>query len=78
MSVTVRLPSGENVASESSVVMIGSGADCDISLPTETAVRPQHAKIRKIADRWFIESQGDWLIRATIGQKKGDEKDSAK
>jgi hypothetical protein len=63
MSVTIRLPSGQDATAEATVVMIGSGAGCEISLPTETSVRPQHAKIRKIADRWFIESQGDWLLR---------------
>jgi len=64
VGVSIRLPTGQTVVIEGPVVLIGSGADCDLRLPAEeTAVRPQHAKIRKIADRWIIESQGDWLIR---------------
>lgn len=63
MTITIQLPSGNCVACQRDTILIGRDANCDVCLPNEASLQPQHAKIRNIAGRWLIESQGDWAIR---------------
>ncbi len=63
MPSTIVLPSGDTVCVDNEPLLIGRDAVCQVSLPHETALRPQHAKITRIANRWLIESLGDWLIQ---------------
>jgi pSer/pThr/pTyr-binding forkhead associated (FHA) protein len=63
VSVLLQLPSGKTISLERQTILIGSGTDCDISLPSEVGLQRQHARIRRVADRWLVESQGDWRIR---------------
>jgi antitoxin component YwqK of YwqJK toxin-antitoxin module len=64
MSVAVKLPSGEVVTLDKTNILIGQDADCDICLSENSSIKPHHARIRKMANRWLVESQGDWSIQA--------------
>ena len=63
MSITIQLPSGERRAISQDRILIGRGSHCPIQLPDSGHLQNEHARLRKIADRWMIESRGDWLIR---------------
>ena len=63
MSITIRLPSGERRASSQERILIGRGARCPICIPDAGHLQDEHALLRKIADRWLVESRGNWLIR---------------
>ena len=64
MAITIALPSGDYVRIDDSTIIIGQDKACDVSLPGETALHPQHAKISRIAGRWLIESLGEWFVQA--------------
>jgi hypothetical protein len=73
MAITIALPSGSCVQIDDSTIIIGQDKACDVSLPGEAALHPQHAKISRIAGRWLIESLGDWFLQAgdaTPGRKQ--------
>ena len=63
MTITIRLPSGERREIDQDSVLIGRGARCAICVPEAGHLQEEHARLRKIADRWMVESRGDWLIR---------------
>jgi hypothetical protein len=65
MSITIELPSGEQLPYESTNLIIGSDIACDIFIEHED-VHEQHCRIRKMAGRWIVESMGDWEIRAGL------------
>ena len=60
MSITLQLPSGDIVSADRPQAVIGSDPTCDVVV---VGLQPQHATIRKIANRWMVESCGDWQIR---------------
>jgi len=59
----IAMPSGERHNVEKSFIVIGSDPDCDIIFSEVSGLRGQHAIIRKVANRWLVESQGDWAIQ---------------
>lgn len=63
MTITIRLPSGERREFSQDRILIGRGVCCPICLPDAGHLQDEHAWLRKIADRWMVESRGDWLIR---------------
>jgi hypothetical protein len=63
MTITIKLPSGERREISQERILIGRGARCRICLPDAGHLQSEHARLRKIADRWMVESRGDWLIR---------------
>ncbi len=65
MSITIELPSGEQLSYESTSLIVGSDVVCDIFIEHED-VHEQHCRIRKMAGRWIVESMGDWEIRAGL------------
>jgi pSer/pThr/pTyr-binding forkhead associated (FHA) protein len=62
MAITVELSSGQRIVVESESATVGSDQSCDISLPDVKQLQPRHAQIRKVANKWMIESSGDWLL----------------
>lgn len=67
MSFTVKTPTGRRVRVEADTAFIGKDASCQIALPDEPDLQPIHARIRKVANRWMIESQGDWQLQVGGG-----------
>ena len=63
MAITIQLPSGESLCFEGTTVLVGSDSSCDIQI-SDAELEPQHARLRKVANRWMVESQGDWPIQA--------------
>jgi hypothetical protein len=63
MTITIKLPSGERREISQDRILIGRGAHCPICIPDAGNLQDEHARLRKVADRWMIESRGDWLIR---------------
>jgi hypothetical protein len=73
MAITIELPSGNRVSLDDHTILIGQDRACQIALPEERSLRPQHAKIIKVANRWLIESLGDWFVQvgeAAPGRKQ--------
>jgi len=69
MTVTIQLPSNEQVTTDGSTILIGTDISCDVCLPRESGCQAQHALIRKLANRWLVESLGDWSIRAGASEQ---------
>jgi hypothetical protein len=72
MALTIELPTGRRLEIESETLLIGRDKSCHVALPDQASLQPQHARIKRIADRWLIESLGDWLIQvgdAPAGRK---------
>ena len=67
MAITVELSSGQRIVVESESATVGSDQSCDISLPDVKQLQPRHAQIRKVANKWMIESSGDWLLQVGDG-----------
>ena len=63
MTITIQLPTGERREFDQGSVLIGRGASCPIHLPEADHLREEHARLRKVADRWMVESRGDWAIQ---------------
>ncbi len=67
MAISLKLPSGSTVTADGPVVTIGSDPACEVSLPDEPGIHPRHASIKKIANKWMIQSEGDWNLQAGDG-----------
>ncbi|MBI2806128.1 MAG: SEL1-like repeat protein [Planctomycetes bacterium] len=68
MAFTIETQNGERIRVEGDSALIGRDGSCQIALPDQPDLQPIHAKIRKVADRWMIEAQGDWQIQVGTGQ----------
>ena len=66
MAMRIQLPTGQSVVLDGPVATIGTDPGCNIVLPAEQGVRPHHARIKNVANRWMIESDGDWPLQ--VGQ----------
>jgi hypothetical protein len=64
MAITIQLPGGQRREFKDDPIVIGRGPGCQIRLTEEAQLRDEHARIRKLAGRWLIESLGDWPIQA--------------
>ena len=68
MSLTILSPAGRRLTFDGKAILIGREAGCDLRLPDgpddNPSVRPQHARVRKVANRWMLESAGEWLVQA--------------
>jgi molecular chaperone DnaK len=67
MSITITTPNGDKVRLDSDSALIGRDRTCQIALPEEPSLQPIHAKIRKVANRWMVEAQGEWQIQVGTG-----------
>jgi WD40 repeat protein len=64
MAITIELPSGQRVSVSKDIAVVGSDVLCDVRL---AGLEPRHARIRKLASRWLIESLGAWTIQVRNG-----------
>jgi hypothetical protein len=71
MSIILQLPSGQRISVEASAIVIGRGPSCNVALTGDGRVQPRHATIRKMAGKWMVQSEGDWLIRVGNGVPGG-------
>src|SRR5689334_18330518 len=67
MPIVIQLPSGERREIRHDPITIGRGPNCHVSLPGEGRLKDEHARLRRIAGRWLVESLGDWPIQAGNG-----------
>ena len=63
MAFTLETGDGRRVAIDGSSATLGQGDECQIRFPGDSRLLPVHATIRKVADRWLIEAQGDWNVQ---------------
>ncbi len=63
MSVTFELPNGNRIAVDADAILIGSDPGCHVPLQNAHTIQPQHAKVSRVANRWLIETLGDWLVQ---------------
>ncbi len=68
MAFTIETKNGKRIRVDAESALIGRDRSCHIALPDQPDLQPIHAKIRKVADRWMIEAQGDWQIQVGTGQ----------
>jgi hypothetical protein len=64
MAITIELASGERVSISKDIAVVGSDVRCDVRL---TGLEPRHARIRKVASRWLIESLGARTLQIRNG-----------
>jgi hypothetical protein len=68
MTIVIEMPNGSRIKVDADSVLIGRDRSCQIALPDEPVLQPIHAKIRKVANRWIVEAQGDWQVQVGTGQ----------
>jgi hypothetical protein len=67
--IRLGLPNGRIVCLAARSVLIGRAPECDISLPRQTNLQMQHARLRYLSGRWLIESHGDWPLSVNDGDQ---------
>lgn len=70
MTIVLQLPSDQEVTLDSSSAVIGRDSGCQVVL-NDNRVQPIHATIKKVANRWLIQSEGEWLLRVGNGVPGG-------
>ncbi|QDV70798.1 hypothetical protein Poly24_45300 [Rosistilla carotiformis] len=70
MSVELSLDNGTRHVFAQGEIIIGCAANCNFIVPPIDGIHDQHAVIRRIANRWLIESCGPWTL--TLGQTATD------
>jgi hypothetical protein len=67
MAITVELGIGQIITVQHDSATIGQDPASDIRIVNSPKIQPIHAKIVKVANRWMIESAGDWLLQVGDG-----------
>lgn len=67
MAIRIQLSSGQNVEFDSPSATVGTDPSCDIVVPEQEGLHARHATIKRIVNRWMIESEGDWPLQ--VGQE---------
>jgi hypothetical protein len=67
MAITVELAFGHIITVDHDTATIGRAPGSDILVADSPKIQPVHAKIMKVANRWMIESAGDWLLQVGDG-----------
>jgi hypothetical protein len=63
MAFTIETPTGIRIRVDMDAALIGRDQSCQVAMPDEAGLQAIHAKIRRVADRWLIESLGEWQIQ---------------
>jgi hypothetical protein len=67
MAITVELAFGQIITVDRDTATIGSAPGSDILIFDSPKIQSIHAKIIKVANKWMIESAGDWLLQVADG-----------
>lgn len=67
MATVFRLPGGGQAATDDDPIWVGTDAACAVRLPEDGRVQPRHARVRRTAGRWLVESLGDWPVQVGSG-----------
>lgn len=67
MAIQVQTPDGRSFHIDGNIAVIGRDPRCEISLPGEDSLHARHATIKRVANKWMIQSEGDWLLRVGEG-----------
>jgi hypothetical protein len=67
MAITVELAFGHIITVAHDMATIGCAPDSDIIITDSPKIQSSHARIVKVANRWMIESAGDWLLQVGDG-----------
>jgi len=66
MAITIELMNGKKVSVPGDSATIGRAPAADFVVPSPE-LRPIHAKIIRVAGKWMVESEGDWLLQVGDG-----------
>ena len=67
MAITVELGIGQIITVQHDSATIGQDPASDICIPNSPKIQPVHARIVKVANKWMIQSEGDWLLQVGDG-----------
>jgi FHA domain len=67
MAITVELGIGQIITVQNDTATIGQDPACDIHIANSPKIQPVHARIAKVANKWMIQSAGDWLLQVGDG-----------
>ncbi len=67
MAITVELGIGQIITVQHDSATIGQAPGSDILISNSPKIQPLHARIVKVANKWMIESAGDWLLQVGDG-----------
>ncbi len=67
MAFTVELGIGQIITVQHDTATIGQDPASDICIPNSPNIQPLHAKILKVANKWMIQSAGDWPLKVGDG-----------
>jgi pSer/pThr/pTyr-binding forkhead associated (FHA) protein len=66
MAITIELMNGKRVSVLGDSATIGRAPAADFVVQSPE-LRPIHAKITRVAGKWMVESEGDWLLQVGDG-----------
>jgi hypothetical protein len=67
MPITVELAFGHIITVDHDTATIGSDPGSDIPISDSPSIQFHHARIAKVANKWMIESAGDWMLQVGDG-----------
>jgi len=67
MAITVELGIGQIITVQRDTATIELDPGADIRIPDSPKIQPIHARIVKVANKWMIQSAGDWLLQVGDG-----------
>lgn len=68
MPITLQISGGKRIQVDGDVVKIGRASGCAVSFPNEGRLDPEHAVLRRVADRWLIESRSGPVVQVGEAQ----------
>lgn len=63
MAFHIEMPDGNKIIVDGVAARIGRDPNCHIAFPNEAALHPTHARIRRVGNKWLIQTEGDWEIQ---------------
>lgn len=70
MPVELTLDNGKRQQFVAPTITVGCANDCDFVVPAIDGIHDTHGLLRRVANRWMIESCGDWSLH--VGQTAPD------
>ena len=66
MAFTLQSLNDQQITVDADVAVIGTDPTCDI-VASDNRLQPRHAVIKKVAGKWMVQSEGEWLLRVGNG-----------
>ena len=66
MAFTLQTLNDQHITVDADMAVIGRDPTCNI-VADDNRLQPRHAVIKKVAGKWMVQSEGEWLLRVGNG-----------